>query len=110
MKFLSQDHKKLEDTLRAAYHEKENIEIGVGSRWRMDVMRDIRRLGPLNTKNNPLLFFNQFVWRFATVACMIILILSVYVGFTGFNPTTEIADMFLDDPVEFTLVQAFGDY
>ncbi len=110
MSFLHKDQKKLEDTLRSAYHRRENVAVNTGGQWQMDVMCDIRRLGPLNAQNNPLVIFNQFVWRFATVACMIVLFLSVYTGVTGFNPTDDIADMFLGDPVEFTLVQDFGDY
>lgn len=107
MNFLGKNFQKLEHALRATYQAKESME--VGSRWKLEVMRDIRRLGPLNEKANAFFFVNQFVWRFATVACMIALILSVYVGFTGFNPTDEIANVFLGDPVKFTLTQVLGD-
>ena len=110
MKSLDKKEQKLQEALRAAYFHKEETEVELGSRWQMDTMRDIRRLGPLNAQINPFQFFNRFVWRFATVACTLALMLSVYVGFTGWNPVNEVANLFLDDPVEFTVAQAFGEY
>ena len=107
MKFLDKHFKNLEHALRAAYLAKEHVE--VGNRWRVDVMRDIRRLGPLNVKTIPALFVNHFVWRFATVACLAALVLSVYVFSTGFNPLDEITNVFLGDPVNFTLTQVLGE-
>ncbi len=109
MNFLNKHQQKLENALRAAYHEKEHTEVESNSRWPMEVMRDIRRLGTLNAQPNSFQCFNQFAWRFATVACMIVLILSIYVGITGFSPTDEISNMFLSNPVEFTLTQAVGE-
>lgn len=110
MNSSNKNEQKLQEALRAAYVHKEKIDIELSSRWQMDVMRDIRRLGPLNEKINPFVFFDRVVWRFATAACAVALILSVYVGFTGWNPTDEVANLFFDDPVEFTLSQVIGDY
>ncbi len=106
MQSLKEQYHKLIIALRAAYHDRERAE--VNTRWQIDAMRDIRRLGPLNAKANSFVFADRFVWRFAAVAGMIALILSVYVVYSGFNPETEIVNLFLDNPVEFTLVQAFG--
>jgi hypothetical protein len=106
MKSLKENYQKLINALSAAYRNKEHIE--VSDRWQIDVMRDIRRLGPLNAKASSFLFADRFVWRFAAVACMIALMLSIYVVYTGLNPEAEIVNLFLDNPVEFTLVQAFG--
>ena len=106
MNFLNRSFKNLEHVLRAAYLAKDQIE--VGNRWRLDVLRDIRHLGPLNAKTIPALFVNHFAWRFATVACLVALMLSVYVFYTGFNPTDEIANIFVSNPIEFTLTQVVG--
>jgi hypothetical protein len=106
MKSWKKNYQKLIHALSAAYHDKECPE--VSERWQIDVMRDIRHLGPLNEKANSFLFADRFVWRFAAVTCMITLILSVYIVYTGFSPEAEIVNLFLDNPVKFTLVLAFG--
>ncbi|GAK56447.1 hypothetical protein U27_03409 [Candidatus Vecturithrix granuli] len=100
----------LQKLLRAAYVSKEQIEIEPGTRWRMDVMRDIRRLGPLNVQFNPFMMFNRVVWRFAEAACVVALVMTVYVGFTGWNPIEEVTSLYLANPVEFTVSQVLGEY
>jgi hypothetical protein len=107
MKFLPKKYQHLEKTFKKTYVQRENVE--VSDRWRLDVMRTVRHLGPLHVKPNPLLFVERFVWRFATVACMIALVLSMYVGLTGFNPADTVAELLLDNPVEFTLAQVLGE-
>lgn len=94
--------------LKVAYQSKSQGEFS--PQWHWDVMRDIRHLGPLNASSDPYLFTNRFVWRFATVACAIALILSVYVVYAGLNPDTGVVTQILDNPVEFMLVQAVGGY
>ena len=102
--------RKLQEMLKAAYLHKEHTDVELGSRWQMDVMRDIRRLGPLNATSNPLVFLDRFVWRFAMGTTALVLFLSVYVGFTGWNPVNEVTTFLLSDPVEFTVAQVFGEY
>jgi hypothetical protein len=106
MKSLNEAYQKLINAFRAAYHEKERTEIS--DHWQTTVMREIRRLGPLNAKTNSFVFANQFVWRFATVAGIVVLMLSAYFVYTGFNPETEIVSQFLSDPVGYSLVQVLG--
>jgi hypothetical protein len=110
MKSFSSNPRKLQEILKAAYRHREHTDVELGSRWQMDLMRDVRRLGPLNAKNNPLLFLDRFVWRFAMGTSALVLFLSVYVGFTGWNPVNEVATFFLNAPVEFTVAQVFGEY
>lgn len=110
MKRSENKHQQLQNALRAAYSQRKRVEVDLDSRWQMDTMRDIRRIGPLNVQENVFQFFDRFVWRFATVACAIVLILSVYAGFTGWNPVDEVAAQFLSNPIEFTVAQAFGTY
>jgi hypothetical protein len=107
MKPLNKKYQKFINLLRAAYSDKDRAE--VSNRWQMDVMRSVRHLGPLNEKATAFFFIDRFVWRFATVACTIALILSIYAGITGFNPTDQIANVFFDAPVEFTLTQVLGE-
>jgi hypothetical protein len=106
MTSLHNAYQKLMNAFRAAYHEKECTEIS--DHWQTTVMREIRRLGPLNIKAYSFAFANQVVWRFATVAGIMALMLSAYIFYTGFSPETEIVSQFLSDPVSYTLVQVLG--
>lgn len=107
MNFLNQAFENLEHALRTAYYAKEHT--AVGNRWRLDVMRDIRHLGALTEKATTFFFVDRLVWRFATAACVLVLMLSVYAGARGFNPLDELANVFFGNPVEYTLTQVLGD-
>lgn len=110
MTFSEKKAQRLQEVLKSAYLSKEQAEIELGGRWRMDVMRDIRQLGPLNATFNPFAMFNRVVWRFAEAACVVAVVMTVYVGFTGWNPVDEVASLYLANPVEFTVSQVLGEY
>ena len=61
----------LRKILFQAYNQKEKQE--VGDRWQVDVMRQIRRLGPLPSQPLPVMQFGQFVWRLTPVTCLLII-------------------------------------
>jgi hypothetical protein len=73
--------------------------------WQRTAMRDIRRIGPLTPEAH---FFHRFVWRFATVACVVAVGLSLYVATGDFTAEAELAKVYLEDPVGFGLLQTFG--
>lgn len=75
-----------------------------------DVMRAVRHIGPLNAVPNPLEYMNQFVWRFASAAGVVILALSGYVAIIGLSPETGVVNQVLDNPVGFLLMQAIGGF
>jgi len=106
MKSDKEAYTKLENALIRAYRERERAE--VSEQWQKKVMSHIRNLEPLNSKTSYFEFFEQFVWRFAPVAGILILILTICVITLDFVPEYEMAKIFIDDPVEFTLVQTFG--
>jgi len=89
-----------------AYHEKENHDIH--EEWQANVMRHIMKLGHLKSKTDYIMLFDRFVWRFAAAACIMAIILSAYLFQTGFQPEYEIAELFMDNPIEFTFIQYFG--
>ncbi len=105
MKYLKQNHVRLKKALTAAYHEKVCIE--PGEQWDIAVMSHIRRLGSLHSEISFLLF-NRFVRRFATAACFLILFLSLYMAYTGFQPEYDMAKVVINDPMELTFIQYFG--
>jgi hypothetical protein len=106
--FDDEKYEHLEQALKAAYHDRDVPELSL--RWRQDVMRDIRRLGPLKAMFKPLTFVHQFVWRFAAVACLVVLMLLGYMWYGGFNPIENVTDRFRDDPVQLTIVQVFEEF
>lgn len=110
MKCSNTHRQKLRETLKSAYFAKEQVEVDLNSRWRVDVMRDIRRMSPLNAQFNPFAMFNRVVWRFAEAACVLALIMTVYASFTGWNPVEEAASLYLSNPVEFTVTQVLEEY
>jgi hypothetical protein len=96
--------------LKAAYSQRDQGPVELGTRWEQDLMRNIRRIGPLNVRANPLRIVDQLVWRFATAACALVLMLAVYAGVNGWNPLNELNAHYFNNPVEFTVAQAFGVY
>jgi hypothetical protein len=96
------EEEKLKEALIKAYREKDDLE--VPKLWAEQVMNHIRRLGPIN-KQSFLLQFQQLVWRFAPVACMLIVALVIYMIKVDFVPEYEIAEILMNDPVGFVLVE-----
>ncbi len=97
---------KIMRLFRAAHFEKEKIPVPDG--WQNDVMRRVRHLEPLASGMAGILMFDRFVWRFAAAACVVVLLLSVYVFQAGFQPEYELTRMFMNDPVGFSLVESVG--
>ena len=94
------------EEMAAAYREKERVK--VGDLWQIQAMRRIRRIGPLNSKTGYLMNLEHLVWRLAPFACALILIFSIFLVNMDFAREYEMAQMFLDDPVEYAFVRSFG--
>ena len=105
MKSHKSDYKKVENTLITAYRDKDGVE--PGDYWQMRVMNHVRSLGPLSSETSLFMLFDQVVWRFAFVACLLAVILSAYVLQTGFQPEYQLANLFVNDSVELTFLQYF---
>ena len=97
------DKMKLQRALTAAYHEKGKPE--VHDLWQIRVMRRVRSLGPLNSKTNYLELLEGFMWRFAPVACLLIVVLAIVLANLDFVSDYEIAKAFMEDPLDFSLFQ-----
>jgi len=89
MKSSEENHKKMENVLIRAYREKEEVE--VSDLWQIKVMSHIRSLGPLGSKTNYFMLLEPFVWRFAPVACVLILVLTICFINLDFIPEYEMA-------------------
>jgi hypothetical protein len=91
------------EAFRRTHRNRENEPVPEG--WRRAAMREIHRIGPLNAEAR---FFNRFVWRFAGAACVLVVGLSLYVAAGDFAAETSLAQVYLEDPVGFGLIQTFG--
>ncbi len=96
---------RLKKVLVSAYLKKEKDTVGDG--WRKKVMADVRRIGPLNGNDNFFMLFDRFVWRFVPAACVLIAILTVYLFNSGFISEYDMSMLFINDPIDFAVVQLF---
>ena len=104
MKLTRNRQESLIKTLRVAYHEKEKIQ--VGDQWQAKVMRHVRGIRQIRSKK---IFFEQFgdaLWRFAPVACALILILGIVIVKFHMIPDYEMARLVANDPLEYGLLQS----
>ena len=97
---------RLKKALISAYSEKKKVE--VGDHWQTETMRRIRQIGPLESRTPYLLNFEQLIWRFAPVACALILVFCICLLKLDFAQEYEMSKLLLDDPVEYAFVQSFG--
>lgn len=101
--FDDEKYEYLEHALKTAYHDRKVPESSL--RWRQDVMRSIRRLGPLKTAFNPLTFVQHFAWRFVAVACVVVVMLLGYMWYNGLDPFYDVNELLLDDSVQLAAVR-----
>ncbi len=101
--------KIIEKALIAAYHEKATADAGdpADKMWQIKVMGHIKRIGPLDKGADFQMLPEKFFLRFALAACVLITILTVCLFNLGIYPENEMAELFLYEPIEFTLLQQF---
>ena len=106
MKVSRENRTRLEKILIEEYGRKRKVKIS--KVWQTKVMSHIQRMGPVKkAKQNNLLFFDQVVWRLAPAASILILILATFMLSLDFISEYEMAKIFMDDPIEFSLFQSF---
>ena len=95
---------RLTGILAAVYRQRAAAAVPDG--WRREVMGRIRSL-PASARRIP--FMNDIAglaWRFAAVACVLVLVLSVVAVQFSFQADYEMARLFIGDPLDFSLVQS----
>jgi hypothetical protein len=100
-------HIKLRKALAAAYREKEKVE--VGELWQVRVMGRIQDLGSPYPKTSFFELFQRFVWRLAPVACILVLLLGTALTQLNFVSDYEMAEMFIEDPADFSLFALYNN-
>jgi hypothetical protein len=98
------EERKLMDALIKAYRRQDHLE--ASESWVQEVMNHIRRLGPLDPKPRFLMQFEQLLWHFAPVACVLIVALAIYMMRVDFMPEHEIAKLFCNDPIGFAVIES----
>lgn len=107
MKLTPQQQQQLDEALRQVYQSREQMPVELDARWQADVMRSIRRLE--QAERNSLVLFDRVVWKFAAAAGAFVLMLSLYASVMGWNPLNDLTDYFFSNPVQFAIVQSFGE-
>ncbi|MCP4109623.1 MAG: hypothetical protein GY749_29570 [Desulfobacteraceae bacterium] len=105
MKITKQNILKIFRAMGTAYQKEDAPE--VNEFWQMKVMSQIRTLGPLNDRIGYIDLCDRFVWRFAAVASFAAIILSVYALQSGFSLESELAKMYIENPVGFNVLESF---
>ena len=105
MKRTQDAYDKAIDVLKTAYQARKAVD--VDGQWQQNVMRDIRRLGPLSPAIGAAAFFTQMLWRAAPAVCMLILIIGVYVVHLDFVSDFELANLLSEDPFTSMTIDSF---
>ena len=91
---------KLGQVLRQAFHEKSRTQFKPTEFWRVGVMSEIRRIGPLNAQNEYWTLFEKMTWKFIPAAVALVLLLGV--AFTQIDASRDnlIADIYAEESVD----------
>jgi hypothetical protein len=95
----------LEETLKQAYREQPLVT--VDEQWITRVMREVRRHGPLKTPIGAE-SFGWFVWRLVPVSLALIALFAAGTLYFDAVSEYEVARFFVNNPVEFTLIESLG--
>ncbi len=110
MKSQEEDFKRVKDALKTAYDDKQKTDLGelADDMWQMKVMRHIRRIGPLKPEPVLMEFVEGWIWKFAPVACILIAILIVCLYNLDLSTEYEMAKLYIDDPIGYSIVKVLG--
>jgi hypothetical protein len=100
------EKESLKKALRDAYFAKERE--GVGKEFRTDVMRRIRRIGPLSANVGFWPAFEHLTWRLVPVTCLLVLVLTAALVTMDFDqPHDYLGTVTADLEKPTTLTQLF---
>ena len=99
---------KIREALAAAYRENEPV--SADELWDTRVMGHVRSLVvPVSASSASFsVFFGRFVWRFAPVACILIVALTIGLANLDYTPEYEITASFMTDPIASAVEQVWG--
>jgi hypothetical protein len=91
----------LESRLFSAYRSREYRTAHTG--WRESVMHGIRRRGAAEESGGVQQQMGRIAWRFSAAACVIALLLLVYIFSNGLIDYQELAMRYLENPIDFII-------
>ncbi|MFC1884830.1 hypothetical protein ACFL2O_08670 [Thermodesulfobacteriota bacterium] len=100
---MEKDHvqEKIMNALISVYGDRERATVGDG--WQGRVMASIRRLNDVKPRLAFLDAFEGLVWRFAPVAAVLIVLLTVGIGQLDFFSDFELAKILSFESADFSL-------
>lgn len=106
MNFCKEKRRKLKQAFKIIYHQKSELApTGLNDDLQADVMRRIRRLGPLKSGSNFLMLFERFVWHLAPVAMTITLFFAIVLMNFDLIPDSEIFQLLYHESDDFSMIQ-----
>jgi hypothetical protein len=103
MKKSVEDIKKIEEVLIAAHRMESNFAVTQG--WQERVMEHIRQIAASKNQIDEDRVFSRIIWRFATAVSVFAGIFLWYVINTDINHESVMVNMFLNDPLNFIVLQ-----
>jgi hypothetical protein len=100
------EKESLKRALRDAYFAKERED--AGDEFRSNVMRRIRRIGPLEAKVGFWSGFEHLMWRLVPVTCLLVLVLTVALVTMDFDQPHDYLGTVAADLEKPTLTELFG--
>jgi hypothetical protein len=97
--------------LRKAFHDAYSArekEMALTDNFRDQVMRRIRRIGPLQPAAGFWPAFEHLVWRLAPVSCLLVLVLGAFLMNTDFDPAYDYLDTLRSEVERRALVELFA--
>jgi hypothetical protein len=109
MKREPERRKRLETVLRDVYRQAGRQQpTSLKADWQTSVLRQIRSL-PEPGDQVPLAWlFQQYLWRLAPAAGVLILIMAIWLAQGNLSPDAEMAALALNNPANFDLIEVLG--
>lgn len=109
MKHGHEDRQNVETVLRDVYRQAGSRRAAsLDDRWKADVLRRIRTLPDPGGQPPPMWLFQQYLWRLAPVAGVLILIMTIWLAQGGLSSDIEMAALTLNNPANFNLIEVLG--
>ena len=100
MKTVNQSAGHLKAALTAAYQSKAAAAGPSDPRWQQNVMRSVRRIGPIHKDSADLFGFGRLIWRLAPVALFLMIILAVMIVKIDKALELQMAGRMIGEPVQ----------
>jgi hypothetical protein len=107
MGLRKEEIRKIEETFKEVYRKAQDVPVGAA--WEGNVMRAIRRIGALPSReSDDFEGFGHLVWRLTAAAGFFALLLMVYAVISETGTASEITRLFFEDPLAVDLVHSLG--